>query len=157
LSSAVLLLRNLEVYPQLAVNISPSHIKPASEAILASVRIMSSIGVTFTPKMFANLILLLSSLQFVYSFESQRFLSESAGPLDSKFAALVNKTLHSWHVPGLSIAVIDGDDVWAEVRQNRPHSLGCKTHQSALNFQVPTIKLTLNSRVMGLHPSPTRP
>jgi hypothetical protein len=67
--------------------------------------------------MLANSIVLLCCLQLVSSFESQQPLRvDSSGPLDSKFGSLVNKTLHSWHVPGLSIAVIDGDDVWAEVR-----------------------------------------
>ena len=50
------------------------------------------------------------------AFAAQKALkSGPVGPLDAEFAQLVNETLHLWHVPGLAIAVIDGDDVWAEV------------------------------------------
>lgn len=33
---------------------------------------------------------------------------------DDAFVALVNRTLAEWHVPGLSIAVIQGDEIFAE-------------------------------------------
>lgn len=36
-------------------------------------------------------------------------------PFDDSFEKLVNKTMEFWKVPGLSIAVIDGDDSWAKV------------------------------------------
>lgn len=38
-----------------------------------------------------------------------------AGPLDERFAHLVDETLGLWQVPGLSLAVIDGDDVFSGV------------------------------------------
>jgi len=38
-----------------------------------------------------------------------------SGPFDARFAKLVKETLDKWHVPGISIAVVDGDDMWAEV------------------------------------------
>ncbi|KAI9826733.1 MAG: hypothetical protein M1819_007278 [Sarea resinae] len=36
------------------------------------------------------------------------------GPLGGKFAELVHQTLDLWHVPGLAMAVVDGDETWAE-------------------------------------------
>ena len=41
--------------------------------------------------------------------------SSTDGPLDDNFGKLVNETLELWHVPGLSIAVVDGDKTWAKV------------------------------------------
>lgn len=35
---------------------------------------------------------------------------------EESFATLVQQTLDRWHVPGLAIAVVDGDHTWAEVR-----------------------------------------
>ncbi|RYP82795.1 hypothetical protein DL770_005505 [Monosporascus sp. CRB-9-2] len=45
---------------------------------------------------------------------SQKVAKGKANPLDESFEKLVGKALEEWHVPGLSIAVIDGDDTWAE-------------------------------------------
>ena len=68
-------------------------------------------------KMLLNIALLVTYLNLAKGLEEQEPLqSTAAGPLDAKFASLVNETLHSWHVPGLAIAVIDGDNVWAKVR-----------------------------------------
>lgn len=36
-------------------------------------------------------------------------------PLHGEFTRIVNQTLDIWHVPGMSIGVVDGDDMWAEV------------------------------------------
>lgn len=36
-------------------------------------------------------------------------------PLDSAFDDLVNRTLQKWQVPGLSIAVVSGDNTYAKV------------------------------------------
>ncbi|KAL3427988.1 penicillin-binding protein [Phlyctema vagabunda] len=38
----------------------------------------------------------------------------NAGPLNTQFAGLVNKTLGFWKVPGIAVAVIDGDEIFAE-------------------------------------------
>ena len=38
----------------------------------------------------------------------------STNPLDADFDELVNGTLSSWHVPGISIAVVVGDEVFAK-------------------------------------------
>ncbi|KAJ5127047.1 beta-lactamase/transpeptidase-like protein [Penicillium atrosanguineum] len=38
----------------------------------------------------------------------------SSSPLSSSFATLVQRTLDRWHVPGMAIAVVDGEDTWAE-------------------------------------------
>jgi hypothetical protein len=54
---------------------------------------------------------------FSFSLATQQIFLGSNGtsPFDSKFAELVDETLDTWNVPGLSIAVVDGDDIWAEV------------------------------------------
>lgn len=52
-------------------------------------------------------------------FAQQKPLSDGhlpgRNPFDDKFGAFVKDTLDEWHVPGLSIAVIDHDQVFAEV------------------------------------------
>jgi hypothetical protein len=68
-------------------------------------------------KMFSNLTALFPILQlFSLSLASQQVLkSDDTGPFNSKFGQLANETLDLFHVPGVSIAVVDGDNVWAEV------------------------------------------
>jgi hypothetical protein len=39
----------------------------------------------------------------------------SENPLTEEFATFVKETLDEWKVPGVSLAVIDGDDIYAEV------------------------------------------
>ena len=41
--------------------------------------------------------------------------NKGINPLDTGFKKLADETLKLWHVPGVAIAVVDGDDVWAEV------------------------------------------
>lgn len=41
--------------------------------------------------------------------------NDESGPFNDVFETLVNETLELWHVPALSIAVVDGDDTWARV------------------------------------------
>lgn len=36
-------------------------------------------------------------------------------PLNEEFENLVAETLEKWHVPGMSIAVVDGENTWAKV------------------------------------------
>jgi hypothetical protein len=36
-------------------------------------------------------------------------------PLNENFEKLVSETLEKWHIQGVSVAVVDGDDTWAEV------------------------------------------
>jgi CubicO group peptidase (beta-lactamase class C family) len=36
-------------------------------------------------------------------------------PFDETFDAFVEKLLQEWHVPGMSVAVIDGDQTFAKV------------------------------------------
>lgn len=38
-----------------------------------------------------------------------------ASPLNENFKKLVSETLEKWHIQGISVAVVDGDDTWAEV------------------------------------------
>jgi hypothetical protein len=40
---------------------------------------------------------------------------KDVGPLDRNFEKLVNETLELWHVPGVSVAVIDGENTWTKV------------------------------------------
>ena len=42
-------------------------------------------------------------------------ISDVSTPFSSKFDALVERTLRHFHVPGLSIAVIDGNETYAKV------------------------------------------
>jgi hypothetical protein len=37
------------------------------------------------------------------------------GPLDRNFEKLVKESLKVWHVPGVSVAVVDGDNTWTKV------------------------------------------
>ncbi|KAJ5047542.1 uncharacterized protein L3040_003365 [Drepanopeziza brunnea f. sp. 'multigermtubi'] len=37
-----------------------------------------------------------------------------ASPLDTKLRQLVHESMEEWHVPGISIGVVDGDEFWAE-------------------------------------------
>lgn len=50
----------------------------------------------------------------------QKVLKGPTNPLDTEFEGLVNKTLDFWNVPGLAVAVVDDDDVWADVRISLP-------------------------------------
>ena len=70
-------------------------------------------------KLFSNLTALTALLQFVpfaIGAEQQHVLKDKpTSPFDAEFAKLAKETLELWHVPGVSIAVVDGDDTWAEV------------------------------------------
>jgi len=44
-----------------------------------------------------------------------REYEKEKGPFDKDFERLANQTLERWKCPGLSIAVVDGDDTWAAV------------------------------------------
>jgi hypothetical protein len=35
-------------------------------------------------------------------------------PLDERFDDLVKKTLQFWHIPGLSVGIVDGDKTWSK-------------------------------------------
>lgn len=39
-------------------------------------------------------------------------------PLNAEFEKFVHETLQKWHVPGMAIAVVDGEHTWAEVFTN---------------------------------------
>ncbi len=62
---------------------------------------------------------------------------QRSGPFDAKFAKLVKETLDKWHVPGISIAVVDGDDMWAEVTPLMI-SYTLNTHQGMSDSTIPT-------------------
>lgn len=42
--------------------------------------------------------------------------AEITSPLDTAFETLANQTLKDWHVPGISIAVVQGAQTFAKVR-----------------------------------------
>ncbi|KAI1842021.1 hypothetical protein JX266_011776 [Neoarthrinium moseri] len=57
---------------------------------------------------------LLLDLLLGTALASQKVMSGGRrDPLDADFEKLAVKTLKQWHVPGLAIAVVDGDDTWA--------------------------------------------
>lgn len=41
-------------------------------------------------------------------------------PLNAEFEKFVHETLQKWHVPGMAIAVVDGEQIWAEVSIHPP-------------------------------------
>lgn len=41
--------------------------------------------------------------------------NDCRNPLDETFDALARTLLEEWHVPGMSVAVIDGDQTFAKV------------------------------------------
>lgn len=45
----------------------------------------------------------------------QQPLQSEAGPFDAAFDAFVEDTLQAWHVPGLSVAVVDGGKTYSKV------------------------------------------
>ncbi|KAK9771568.1 putative Beta-lactamase/transpeptidase-like protein [Seiridium cardinale] len=54
------------------------------------------------------------SLLWSTALATQKVLSgDRLGPLDAKFEELAIQALEEWHVPGLAIAVVDGDDTWS--------------------------------------------
>lgn len=60
---------------------------------------------------------LFGALPFSIAAE-QKVLKNGSGkssPLNAKLEELVKDSLKQWHVPGISIGVVDGDEMWAEV------------------------------------------
>lgn len=58
------------------------------------------------------------------SASEQNILNDGpVNPLDAKFKKLVNDTLELWHVPGVAIAVVDGNNTWAEVSVQNLHNI----------------------------------
>lgn len=47
-------------------------------------------------------------------------------PLNEDFAKLVQSTLDKWHIQGVAIAVVDGDETWADVRRQHSSSRCCR-------------------------------
>lgn len=44
--------------------------------------------------------------------------SKTKSPLTEEFGAFAKDVLDQWKVPGISIAVVDGDDVFSQVRSS---------------------------------------
>ena len=47
--------------------------------------------------------------------------TKNVNPLNEEFQKLANEVLEEYHVPGLSIAVIDGDQIYTEVCDQLSH------------------------------------
>lgn len=45
----------------------------------------------------------------------QKVLKGNDNPLNQNFKEFVEKALEEWHLPGVAVAVVDGDETWAEV------------------------------------------
>ena len=46
--------------------------------------------------------------------------ARGTSPLNKDFNALVEHLLEEWHVPGISVAVVDGDQTYSNVRNSNP-------------------------------------
>lgn len=46
--------------------------------------------------------------------ENPLSLDNEDGPLDENFERIVRDQLGLWHVPGVSVAVVDGENTWAK-------------------------------------------
>jgi hypothetical protein len=56
------------------------------------------------------------------------------GPFDVRFEKLANDTLEFWKVPGLSIAIVDGDDTWAAVSASLSFCLNTLDGEAGWNW-----------------------
>lgn len=81
--------------------------------------------------MFSPIVFSLPILSFfaLSSAAEQKILSnDGSNPLNAEFTKIVNETLNVFHVPGISIGVVDGDEMWAEVSpilSHRSNTLYC--------------------------------
>lgn len=57
------------------------------------------------------------------------------GPLDKNFEKLVKETLDLWHVPGVSVAVVDGEKIYAQVRLCSLYFM-CSTFLLGLRYRI---------------------
>ena len=63
-------------------------------------------------------LILASTLRSINAYDAQKLLRESyftTNPIDKDFDSLVEETLRHLHIPGMSIAVVDGQDTYAKV------------------------------------------
>lgn len=44
-----------------------------------------------------------------------RVADDGGSPLTKEFGKFIEGLLEEWHVPGLALGVVDGDDTWTEV------------------------------------------
>jgi hypothetical protein len=56
-----------------------------------------------------------SILEVEKADEPAEKLEKNDNPLNEGFAKYVEETLQKWHLPGVAIAVVDGDKVYTEV------------------------------------------
>lgn len=55
------------------------------------------------------------------SAEDGKQHATKTSPLNADFEKLVYETLDKWHIQGVAVAVVDGDETWAEVINHCPH------------------------------------
>ncbi|KAI2838440.1 hypothetical protein CBS147343_9092 [Aspergillus niger] len=67
----------------------------------------------------------------------------NTNPLDERFETLVQETLNYWHVPGISIAVVDGDNTWAKagvpyISNDQDNRQNSHTNKQAQGYGIAT-------------------
>lgn len=45
---------------------------------------------------------------------------DSKNPLDEDFKTYITQAMKDWNIPGMAIAVVDGDNIYAEVSSSPP-------------------------------------
>jgi hypothetical protein len=45
--------------------------------------------------------------------------AQRKSPLDADFDRMMEKTLEDWHIQGMSVAIVDGEQTWSEVPYER--------------------------------------
>ena len=63
----------------------------------------------------SSLLPLLQYLPLRSAAEQKPLKDGNISPFNAEFARLVHGTLDMWHVPGVSIGVVDGNLQWSEV------------------------------------------
>lgn len=85
---------------------------------------------------------LTAPLQLVSSqVEHAPRIADLAAELEEYIAALI----HRWHVPGLAVAVVQGNETWAKVRQS-PHLFFLNSQQSSCDLRRPDVAYSLLER-----------
>ena len=87
---------------------------------------------------YSSLYSLLPLLSFSSASQQHILNSDDPGPFTSKFGQLANETLELFHVPGVAVAVVDGDNMWAEVGCPLASSSHIFTVNAAHDFNCPT-------------------
>lgn len=95
--------------------------------------------------------LLLSVLSYLCSASSEEKTVENdtPSPFDSVFDTLVNQNLKHWHVPGFSIAIVDGNATFSRVSCS-PHVHGSKLANSLRVMASLHFLLRMSHQILSL-------